>query len=63
MSTQETTCTDIADAILGVTYGELVNVGDVMFAMLSDKEVWDFKSGNDVAAFLWAWAEAENDPA
>lgn len=52
----------LANTILGLTYGDLMEVAEEFSDMCKDKEVRDFpKSAHDFAAMLHDWALAQEE--
>lgn len=50
----------LAFEILGMTYGEFMAMGDSLSDILANDH--EATTGPEIAASLYAWAEAENEP-
>jgi len=51
---------NLADAILVLTYGEMIEMAGELSQGIADKEIWpSFGTEKDFAALLHGWAEAQ----
>lgn len=58
----ERTPRGLANLIMSMTYGDLVEVSRVRKDMNSDAGMWDLSDHKDWAAMLHAWAESQLEP-
>ena len=61
--TQKAMTAKLAETILSLTYGELMDVGRELEDAIAEKDVWPtFGTAEDFATLLHGWAESQEPP-